>query len=300
MSISWELIRTFQSVAKTGSLSAAARDLRLSQPTIGRHIDLLEEALNLSLFVRSREGMQLTEKGADLLGEAAEMATAASGFERRAAGLDEDVAGVVRISANEVFGVMILPRILPKFMQDNPEISVELVVSNSAANLLQRDADVAIRMFRPTQNDLVARKIIELPLGLFGHREYLSENGTPKTLGELRSHTFIGFDRETSLIDAGQLLGETFTSNDFAFRCDNILSHIEAIRSGMGIGVTHQGLAAHWHNVDQVLPSVQLPNLDLWIACHSEVRHNKRIRKIMDFLGEALRRPYDCMHSDAP
>lgn len=293
MPISWDLIRTFQSVAKSGSLSAAARALQLTQPTVGRHIDLLEEALNLSLFVRSREGMRLTPRGADLVAEAAQMEAAAAGFERHAAGLDEDLVGVVRISANEIFGVMVLPRLLPGFMQANPGIEVELIVSNSAANLLRRDADVAIRMFRPTQNDLVARKVSDLPLGLFGHRDYLSTYGVPKRLGDLRSHRVIGFDRETSLIDVGRTLGETFARSDFAFRCDNILTHIEAIKAGVGIGVTHRGLAAHWGDVDQVLPSIQLPDLDLWIACHSEVRHNKRIRIVMDFLSEALKEPYD-------
>jgi DNA-binding transcriptional LysR family regulator len=102
-------------------------------------------------------------------------------------------------------------------------------------------------------------------------------------------------DRETGLIDAARAFGETLTPGDFAFRCDNILTHIESIRSGVGVGVTHQGLAALWPDVDQVLPEIHLPNLDLWVACHSEVRHNKRIRAVMDFLGEALKRPYDCM-----
>lgn len=295
MSAYWDLIRTFQSVAQTGSLSGAARALKLTQPTVGRHIDLLEDALNLSLFVRSREGMILTPQGADLVAEAQEMETAAKGFERRAAGLDEDVTGVVRISANEIFGVMILPRILPQFLHANPGIEVELIVSNSAANLLQRDADVAIRMFRPTQNDLVARKIMDLPLGLYAHQNYLSQNGTPQILGDMRSHSFIGMDRDTSLIDTAQMLGETFNVNDFVFRCDNILAHLEAIKSGLGIGVTHQGLAANWPDVDQVLPDIQLPSLDLWIACHSEVRHNKRIRLVMDFLSNSLKQPYHCM-----
>ena len=232
MYYSWDLIRTFQAVARTGSLSAAARALQLTQPTVGRHIDLLEDALKLPLFVRSRDGMALTAKGADLVAEASEMEIAATGFERHAAGLDKKMDGVVRISANEIIGVMILPRILPEFMQANPGIEVELIISNSAANLLQRDADVAIRMFRPTQNDLLARKVAELPLGFFGLRDYLSANGVPQTLGDLRSHRFIGLDRETSMIDAGRMLGESFIPKDFAFRCDNILTHIESHQSG--------------------------------------------------------------------
>lgn len=292
MRYSWDFIRSFRAVAETGSLSAAARALQLTQPTVGRHIDLLEEALNLPLFVRSREGMKLTQGGADLVAEAAKMETAATGFERRVAGLEEDVKGIVRISANEIFGVMILPGILPEFMQAHPEIEVELAVSNSSANLLKRDADVAIRMFRPTQNDLVARKIAELPLGFYAHRDYLSLKGVPETLDDLNTHRFIGLDRETSIIDAARSPGMTFTVGDFAFRCDNILSHIEAIKSGVGIGITHQGLAANLPDVDQVLKHVALPPLELWIACHSDVRFNKRIRATMDFLGRALKAPY--------
>lgn len=295
MRFSWDLIRTFQSVAQTGSLSATARALQLSQPTIGRHIDLLEQALGLSLFIRSREGMQLTPRGADLIETATEMDSAATRFQRLASGLEEKASGTVRISANEIFGVLILPRLLPRFMEDNPEIEIELIVSNTAANLLQRDADVAIRMFRPRQNDLVARRITGLPLGLYGHRGYLSAHGTPQTLADLHAHRFIGFDRETSLIDVGHALGEVFTPGDFSLRSDSILAHVEAIRTGVGIGVTHQGLAGHWQEVDRVLPDVALPDLDLWIACHSDVRHNKRIRTVMDFLADRLRKPYQCL-----
>lgn len=296
--MSWDLIKTFQSVAQTGSLSAAARALQLTQPTVGRHIDLLENALNVSLFIRSREGMQLTPKGADLIESAKQMGDAAIGFERHATGLDDEISGIVRISANDVFGVLILPRLLPEFMDLNPGIEIELVVDNSATNLTQRDADVAIRMFRPTQNDLVARKITELPLGLYGHRNYLSKHGVPKTLNELHAHRFIGFDRETSLIDAGRAVGAVFKTEEFALRCDNILTHIEAIRSGVGIGVTHQGLAVQWKDVDQVLPDIALPNLELWITCHSEVRHNKRMRKMMDFLGSRLKNPYNGVYAE--
>ena len=292
MRYSWDFIRSFQAVAETGSLSAAARNLKLTQPTVGRHIDLLEDALNLSLFIRGREGMQLTQKGADLVAEASEMEAAAIGFERRAAGLDEDIKGVVRISANEVFGALIMPRILPDFLQTNPGIELELIVDNTAANLLQRDADVAIRMFRPTQNDVVARKITELPLGLYAHRDYLSEWGVPQSLDDLEEHRFIGLDRETALIDAAKSLGKAFTPSDFVFRSDNIISHMEAIRSGVGIGVTHQGFATCWQDVDRVLDHIDLPPLELWIACHSDVRHNKRIRKVMDFLGRSLKSPY--------
>jgi len=292
MSISWDLIRTFRSVARTGSLSAASRELSLTQPTVGRHIDLLEEALKIPLFVRSREGMKITSEGSDLVATADEIAGSVGEFERLASGMDETIEGLVRISANDIFGVLILPRILPEFAKANPNIEIELIVSNTASNLLQRDADVAIRMFRPTQNDLVARKIADLPLGLYAHKNYLKDKPAPKHISELHDHSFIGFDRETSLIDVARHLGEEFAPSDFSFRCDNILSHIEAIRSGLGIGVSLHGLAQEWDDVERVLSDLQLPNLVLWIACHADVRYNKRIRLVMDFLSEHLKYPY--------
>lgn len=298
MNISWDLIRTFRSVAKTGSLSASAKELGLTQPTIGRHIDLLEETTKLTLFIRSREGMAITDQGSDLVASSEDMAKAAYEFERRASGFDENVEGLVRISANEIFGVLILPRILPKFAKQHPDIEIELVVSNSATNLLQRDADIAIRMFRPKQNDLIARKITELQLGFFVHQDYLNDRKAPRDIADLREHRFIGFDRDTSFIEVARQLGEDFKPSDFSFRCDNILTHIEAIRSGLGIGVTHQGLARNWPNVVPVLPNVKLPKLDLWIASHADVRHNKRIRLVMDFLAAHLKNPYNILRNN--
>ena len=279
-------------VAKTGSLSAAARELALTQPTIGRHIDLLERDLNFALFVRSRDGMSLTDAGTNLVCAADNMVESAAGFERVALGLDEDVSGVVRVSVNEIFGVLILPRILPTFMESHPGIDLEVVVSNSVANLLQRDADVAIRMFRPTQNDLVARKIKELPLGFFAHQDYLEKHGAPRSIAELIQHRLIGFDRDTAMVDAARALDIALQPSDFALRTDSILAQIEAIKSGLGIGVTHIGLATEWDRVAQVLKSQKLPPLDLWIACHSDVRYNKRVRLVMDFFAQQLKAPY--------
>ena len=292
MQFSWDHIRSFQAVAETGSLSAASRKLGLTQPTLGRHIDLLEDTLKVPLFVRGRDGMRLTDKGADLIATAAEMTASALEFERRAAGLDEAVTGTVRISANEVFGVLLLPPQLADFQRQNPGIDVELVVDNAAANLNRRDADIAIRMFRPTQNDLIARKITDLPLGLFAHDRYLDRHGTPETLDDLKQHNVIGFDRDPSLIEAAGAMGLTVTAGDFSLRSDSILAQFNAIRAGAGIGVAHLGLAARWPQVHQVLAQAPLPDLPLWLACHADIRFNARVRLMMDFLAARLRTPY--------
>ena len=217
--------------------------------------------------------MQLTSKGADLVTVAREMNSSATSFARISTGLEEEIGGTVRISANDVMGVLILPNLLAGFQQLHPNIEIELNVTNETSNLLQRDADVAVRMFRPVQNDLVA-------------------NGRPKTTANLIEHRLIGFDRETSMLAAANEQGLNLTASNFSFRSDNILAHIQAIRAGIGIGIGHKGMAAHWPEVEPVLETFALPPLELWIVCHSDVHHNKRIRHTMDFLCQELRSPY--------
>lgn len=286
-------IRTFHAVAKHGSLLAASRHLGLTQPTAGRHIDLLEETLGLSLFIRGREGMQLTEKGIDLVFTAGELMDRATEFERVAAGLEEKVEGVVRLSANQIFGTLLLPGIIAGFMEEHPEIEVEIDVSNEVSNLLQRDADIAIRLFRPTQNDLVARKVTELPMGLFAHKRYLARYPAPKSLDDLRHHVLLGQDRNPSLIGAYRAAGLELASADFSFRCDNDVAEINAVRAGIGIGPLHVGMARNWPSIVQVLPKLPIHTYELWLACHADVHHNKRIRLVMDYLSAKLKLPYE-------
>ena len=292
MPLQLDHIRTFHAVADCGSLLAASRQLGLTQPTVGRHIDLLEDSLGLSLFTRGREGMHLTSKGFDLLSAAHEMMDTATEFERIAAGLEDRIEGTVRISANEIFGTLLLPGLLAPFISDHPEIEVELDVSNQVSNLLQRDADIAIRLFRPDQNDLIARKIVDLPLGLFAHQSYLARNPAPQTAADLTDHVLVGQDRNTGLIGAYEAAGVSLRTNDFGFRCDNDIAEINAVRAGIGIGPLHTGMASKWSEVTQVLPDTPVPPLELWLACHADVRHNKRIRVVMDFLAEKLKTPY--------
>ncbi len=292
MSLPWNLIRTFDAVAQTGSLSAAARMLGLTQPAVSRHIDVLETDLRMQLFQRGREGMSLTAKGADLVPVARDMVANADRFGRVASGLEHDVAGTVRISANDVMGVLILPNLLAAFQSQHPEIEVELSISNAASNLLQRDADLALRMFRPVQNDLVARKVAALPLGFYAQTDYLKRAGRPDTLSDLGDHRLIGFDQETGLIAQANAMGIALSTANFQFRSDNILAQIGAIRAGAGVGLTHLGLAAHWPETERVLQDVALPPLDLWMVCHADVQHNKRVRYLMTYLSDALRDPY--------
>lgn len=295
MQISWDHIRTFHAVANQGSLLAASRHLGLTQPTVGRHIDLLEERLGFALFTRGREGMRLTAKGADLVTTASEMLGNAVDFERVASGLEERIEGTIRVSANEIVGAFLLPGLIAEFMAEHPMIEIEVEVSNETTNLLQRDADIAVRMFRPTQNDLVARKISDLPLGLYAHKSYFERHPNPRTVDDLNDHVLLGQHRNPSLMNAYNALGMSLTPNSFQFRCDNNIATINAVRAGIGIGPLHIGMAELWPDVTQVLLDLPVPSLELWLACHADVRHNKRIRLVMDFLADRLRSPYESL-----
>ena len=292
MHLSWDHIRTFHAVAEHGSLLAASRHLGLTQPTVGRHIDLLERQLGIRLFTRGREGMRLTDKGTDLVATASEMLGTAREFARVASGLEERIEGTIRISANEILGALILPGIVAGFMADHPMIEIEIDVSNDVTNLLQRDADIAVRMFRPTQNDIVARKIRDVPLGLFAHESYLQRHPAPTKASDLKEHILLGQDRNPSLVEAYRAIGLDLAPGDFQFRSDNNIAMINAIRAGIGIGPLHLGMAQLWPDLVQVLPDLPVASLELWLACHSDVRHNKRIRFVMDFLAETLKTPY--------
>lgn len=292
MDKSWDWIKTFHAVADCGSLSGAARALGLTQPTVGRHIDLLEAQLNVALFRRGREGMILTERGTELVAAAADMHAVATRFDREAAGLETDLTGTVRIAVNEVLGVYALPRLLVDLTEDHPEIEIELDISNSAANLLQRDADIAVRMFRPQQSDLVSRKVTEIQLGFYAHDRYLANRSEPQTFEDLRDHRVLGFDRDMSMIRAAAMFGTVMERSDFQVRSDTILSQFEGVRAGLGIGVVHCTLADQWQGVRRVLEQTALPPLEVWLACHSDVRFNKRIRLVMEYLATGLRQPY--------
>ena len=184
----WNLICIFLAVAESGTLAAAADRLGLSQPTLGRHIDALEAETGLTLFSLGRHGIQLTEAGLSLVDEARTMRAEADRFALKAADRSQAVSGPVRITASEVVATYILPPLIAEFCDDEPEIEIELVPSNSVENLLSHDADIAVRMFRPTQNDVITRKCGEMGMGVYAHRRYLERHGEPTDIDALFRH----------------------------------------------------------------------------------------------------------------
>src|SRR6201993_4483590 len=197
---SWDLYRSYLAVLREGSLSGAARSLGLTQPTIGRHIEALEQALGLALFTRSLHGLAPTEAAEGLRADAEAMEAAAAALRRSASGQGEALSGTVRLTASEVVGAEVLPGIVAAFQEQHPGVTIELALSNRVEDLLRRESDIAVRMVRPTQGALVARRIGEVELGLHAHPRYLKRRGTPASLEQLRDHQLIGFDHETAFI----------------------------------------------------------------------------------------------------
>jgi DNA-binding transcriptional LysR family regulator len=284
--LDWTLIRSFLAVVEHKSLSAAARALQLTQPTIGRHIDALESALGVKLFTRSVHGLKLSDAALDLVPHAKAMATTAAALQRVASGDAADERGTVRIAASHVVGTEVLPAIVAKMRAAHPSISIELALSNRNENLLLREADVAVRMVRPEQKNLLARKIGDVPVLFYAHKAYAKRRGLPRSLAELANHDLIGFDGEPP-IGLGEL-GARVTRDSFALRTDSDQAQIALLRAGAGIGGMQRQLAARERNLLPVLHgTVKLP-LEMWLVMHEDLRTTRRVRLIYDALTAGL------------
>jgi len=284
----WEWYRTFLMVLETGSLSAAGRSMGLTQPTVGRHIDNLEIALGVKLFVRSFDGFAPTDAGRELAPYAAEVASSAAALRRVASGHGSSVRGTVRLTASEVIGVEVLPRIISALRKEHPGLVIELVLSNTLDDLLHREADIAVRMLRPSQEALVAKRLGAVELGLHAHERYLKEHGVPKSMEELVEHTLIGFDSESDFIRKLQNQFPVFTREIFAFRADSDLAHLAAIRAGIGIGVCQSALLADDKTFVRVLKTKFSPKMETWIAMHEDLRASQRCAVTFAALAEGL------------
>lgn len=286
--IGWELYRSFLGVLREGSLSGAARALGLTQPTVGRHVAALEAALRVPLFTRSSSGLMPTDVALALRAHAEAMESTADALARAATSFGEDVRGVVRISASDVVGVEVLPPIVARLRQRHPALTVELALTNRVQDLLRREADIAVRMTRPGQTQLIARHIGGIELGLHAHRDYLARCGTPRDAGELVRHALIGHDRPTAFI---RQIAESFPGFDrgaFALRTDSDLAQLALIRCGAGIGACQAALAKRDPALVRVLPKAFAGRLDMWVTMHEDLRGSPRCRAAFDALAEGL------------
>jgi DNA-binding transcriptional LysR family regulator len=285
---SWDELRSFAEVSRDGSLSGAARRLGLTQPTLGRHIDALEAALGLTLFTRSPRGLTPTPAALALEPHVEAMATAAAALGRAASGEAAADRGAVRVTASDVIGCEVLPPILAAFHAAHPGIAIELALSNRTADLARRDADIAVRMVRPTQSGLVARRIGASRIGLYAHRDYLTRFGEPRSLADLANHCVIGFDRDNSAFRGAGEFARTLTRETFGFRCDNDLAQLAALRSGVGVGGCQENIARRVPELIAVLPNAFHHALEVWLVMHEDLKATRRVRVLFDHLAVGL------------
>ncbi len=286
----WETYRSFLAVMTEGSLSAAARKLNLTQPTLGRHIDELEDSLGLKLFTRSQSGLIPAQAARELLPHAQAMASAALALVRASSGADAEERGTVRVTASVFVGGEILPAILTRFREMHPAIAVELVLSDQTQDLLRRDADIAIRMVPPKQEALVVKKIGSTTLGLFARRDYLERYGTPQTLADIAQHAVIGFDKETAFMRALRARGLTLSREMFSLRVDDDMARANALRAGYGSGVCQIGVARRDPDLVHLFPKDFRFELGLWVAMHKDLKATRRMRLLFDHLAVELAR----------
>ncbi len=283
----WALYRTLLAVLDEGSLSAAARSLGLTQPTVARHVDALEAALGGDLFVRSPRGLDPTDLAHALRPQAKIMATTAAALVRTASGTLGAVAGTVRISASDVVGVEHLPPILTCLKREHPGLVIELTLSDRLDDLLAREADIAVRMTQPTQTALLAKRLPSVEIGFHAHRDYLDRRGTPVDMMDLARHDLIGYDMETAALRAMAERLAPLDRRGFALRADSNLAQLAAIRAGFGIGLCQTRIARREPVLVRILPEIALP-LPLWIVMHEDLKTSARFRAVFDALTAGL------------
>lgn len=284
----WTLIRSFLAVAEAGSLSAAARTTGISQPTLGRHVQAIEAALAVSLFTRTAQGQALTEAGQALLPAARAMQAAAAELALAAKGQATGIDGTVRITASRVVSHVILPRVLARLRQAEPGIQIDLVPSDATENLLFGEADIALRMYRPTQPDLVARQFGEVPLGLYAAKSYLDRRGRPNSVEDLMQHDFIGQDRMDQIIRVMRTLGMEVGRSFFPVRCDDPLTYVELVRAGCGLGGILRAVGDPDPSLERIDLIPDLPSLPVWLTAAPRLRQSPRLRRVWDALAAAF------------
>jgi len=289
----WNLLRALGAVLAQGSLTQAALRLGTSQPTLSRQIAALELALGAPLFERgarrlipTAQALALAEPAARMLAAAQACALAADAALSQAGTL----AGTVRLTASEVVASQVLPALLAGLARRHPEIQIELVPGDTLSNLLEREADIAVRMLRPTQGTLITRHIADWPLGFYAHRDLLAAAGSAPTPATLEAWRWIGFDQSTQLIDGFRSAGFTVDRRFFGFRCDNQMVNLEAVRQGLGIGIVMAPLARRSPALVRVLPELALPVLPVWLTAHRELRASRRLKLVWDLLAASLLR----------
>jgi DNA-binding transcriptional LysR family regulator len=283
----WNHTRAFLVTAEEGTLSAAAKALGMTQPTLSRQVSALETHLGITLFERVGQRLVLTDSGMEVLEYARLMGDAALQFSLAATGQSQQIEGSVIISAGELDAVFRLPKIIAKLRREEPGIDIEVIVTNTASDLKRREADIAIRSFRPTQNDLIAKKLGNETIWLYGTKDYLKQIPQFKDFSELTDIQLIGFDRSNSVSDVLNQQGWRLSKQNFQLITSFQLLQLGLCKEGMGLIFFPEHLGDKDPNLvrafEHMGPVMQLP---IWLVCHQELRTSLRVRRVFDFIAD--------------
>jgi len=286
--LDWNQTRAFLITAQQGSFSAAARTMGLTQPTLGRQIAALEESLQVVLFEKSGRGLVLTPTGQELLEHAERMGEAALDFTLAATGSSESMKGSVCVSATELTAGCVLPNLTQRFKQQHPDILIEILASNDSSDLRKREADIAIRSYRPTQPDLIGKKLGLQRWVLYASTDFVSKHGTLDDKKALESAGIIGFDPTDSILDHFKAQDIHLVSDNIVVVAQNMLVGLELIKNGSGVGVLPVEIGDRQAGLCRVAKDLVQFEVDNWLVTHSELRTNKRIRKVFDFIDAEI------------
>ncbi|MBE1296112.1 LysR family transcriptional regulator [Phycobacter azelaicus] len=284
----WNHIRAFLTTAEEGSLSAAARRLRLTQPTLSRQVAALEEGLGLMLFERIGKSLQLTQAGVELLEHARPMGLAADRIALAAMGQSQSITGTVRITASDVYSVYVLPQVLHRLSQLAPELSVEIIAANDIRDLMRREADIAIRHVRPEQPELITRLINEDTAHFYAAPSYLERAGRPVSLVDLSTHDFISFGSATEMIDHLKPLGIAVSARNFRYGSQSGLVAWELVKNGFGLAPMADRVGLNTPEVVHLFPQMEPIRFPVWLTTHRELHTSRKIRIVFDLLAEIL------------
>ena len=284
----WNRARAFLVTAEEGSLSAAARALGMAQPTLGRQVTALEQELGIALFERVGRGLTLTPSGLELVEHVRAMGDAASRVSLAASGQSQSIEGTIRITTTEVYAAFVLPPIIAKLRPLAPGITIEIVASNAVSDLRRREADIAIRNGRPTDPDLIAKKVKDDFAQLYATPAYLDRIGNPSSLAGFSQADFIGFDDNKPLLDGLNALGFSLTGRNFRVLTGSHLVHWELVKQGLGVGVMPMRTGDAEPLVRRILPTMDPIEVPVWLVAHRELRTSRRVRLVFDFLFDEL------------
>ena len=285
----WTQARAFLVSAEEGSLSAAARALGLTQPTLGRQVAALEEALGVTLFDRTGRAMVLTRSGQILIEHVRAMGDAAAQVSLAASGQVQSIEGPVSITASDAMSAWQLPPVIEKLRALAPGITVELVASNDIRDLRRREADIGIRHQRPEQPDLIARRLRDTSAHLYAARDWLDRIGRPRTLQDLGQLGFVGFDHTDLLIEELQRRGLPVRRAQVRCASANGVVAWQMVRQGLGIGVMTREIGDLTPEVEMVLPDGFDPiPIATWLTTHRELHTSRPIRLVFDLLADTF------------